>query len=344
MRRKIAFVLVAVALLVLRVQAQTDSVDDVCPAIVETALASTDALCEGTGRNQVCYGNLRLNATPQDEAAAFSFDDVGDVIDVAQLAALRLSPMDVDVGEWGVALMRLQANLPDTLPGQNVTFIMFGDVEIVNNVTGDMVTNEIMTPMQSFYLTTGIGDARCREAPESGVLVQTPEGVGQINLVVNEVEVQLGSTALLQAENKFDLNVTTLEGSAVLRDPTGRVYTVIAGTSFRIQIIPERTRIVPRMRLPETYTADRVNPLPIDLLERDIEVRQPLNKDELNTLYDRWEQGEVLCGEFPFPPCDALPEAAGGTPCVLPNPDGTRPEGVSEDRPLCKVEETEAQD
>ena len=30
--------------------------------------------------------------------------------------------------------MKLQANLPDSLPGQNVTFLMFGDVQIQNAV------------------------------------------------------------------------------------------------------------------------------------------------------------------------------------------------------------------
>ena len=34
------------------------------------------------------------------------------------------------VGEWGVSLMQLQANLPDTLPGQNVTVLLFGDVTL----------------------------------------------------------------------------------------------------------------------------------------------------------------------------------------------------------------------
>src|SRR5690606_20836366 len=35
---------------------------------------------------------------------------------------------------WGVALMQIQANLPDTLPGQNVTFLLFGDVTIEEEV------------------------------------------------------------------------------------------------------------------------------------------------------------------------------------------------------------------
>ena len=36
-------------------------------------------------------------------------------------------------------------------------------------------------PMQAFYFTSGIGDAQCNEAPDSGMLIQTPQGVGLVN-------------------------------------------------------------------------------------------------------------------------------------------------------------------
>ncbi|MEZ4672452.1 MAG: SH3 domain-containing protein [Anaerolineae bacterium] len=42
--------------------------------------------------------------------------------------------------------MRLQANIPDTLPGQSVTFLMFGDVQLENKVD--------MTPSPRITLAT----------------------------------------------------------------------------------------------------------------------------------------------------------------------------------------------
>ena len=62
--------------------------------------------------------------------------------------------------------MQLQANLPDTLPGQNVTFLLFGNVEIENAVVGDSeATPEAgdgdfapLTTMQAFYFTSSVGD------------------------------------------------------------------------------------------------------------------------------------------------------------------------------------------
>ncbi|MFN8374478.1 MAG: hypothetical protein U0694_16570 [Anaerolineae bacterium] len=88
------------------------------------------------GRNEACYGNLLLSATPREDAAAFSFEQAGDRVPVADIQSLQLSAMSL-TDETGVALMALQAKLvPDTLPGQNVTVLLFGDVQVTNTVDG----------------------------------------------------------------------------------------------------------------------------------------------------------------------------------------------------------------
>ena len=108
--------------------------NEVCTAFIQEALAIVAEACATTGRNQACYGNIELAATPRESAPAFTFEQPGDLINIADMETLRLSALDSDENTWGVALMQLQANLPDTLPGQNVTFLLFGDVEIENAV------------------------------------------------------------------------------------------------------------------------------------------------------------------------------------------------------------------
>lgn len=110
------------------VTAQDD--DSACPTIVEEALVAVSELCAETGRNEACYGNSTLLAVPQPGITDLRFENPGDITDVAKIASLNLSDLDEGVPEWGVAMMRLQANLPDTMPGQNVTFLLFGDVEL----------------------------------------------------------------------------------------------------------------------------------------------------------------------------------------------------------------------
>ncbi len=339
MKRRLFYALMFVLTLPAVVIAQVTGGNGACPAIVETALQAADQFCSATGRNQICYGNILLNATSQSELSV-SFDQVGDITDVLNLSTLRVSPMDEVTGEWGVAIMRLQASLPDTLPGQNVTFILFGDVELVSNVTPEQIESGEYQPMQSFYLTTGIGDARCREAPESGMLVQTPRGVGEVNFVVNEVEVSMGSTILFQAGTRQNLDVTALEGSAVLKAQNDNVvYPVLAGMQFNMTIVPDTYRLIPVPELPSAYDLSRLEALPLSLLDRPIEIRQPLDKTELDSIIARLENGEAVCGDEDYlPACENLPLNAGGTPCVLPDAEGNRPEGVDESRPLCDVD------
>ncbi|MFN8375262.1 MAG: hypothetical protein U0694_20595 [Anaerolineae bacterium] len=174
-----------------------------CPAFLEAAITHVSELCASTGRNQACYGNLQVTAEAQPQVTAFSFQQPGDTASVSDIHRLDLSGLDAAEQSWGIALMRLQANLPDTLPGQNVAVLLFGDV-------GFRTDDE--QPLQAFYLQTGLGDAPCATLPESGVLLQTPEGAAQVEVLVNGVHIALGSTAYLQAHDSLDIYL--LEGHA----------------------------------------------------------------------------------------------------------------------------------
>jgi hypothetical protein len=135
-----------------------------CPALVEEALAAVDAQCSGTARNQVCYGNSQLSVTPNEGVTGLAFEKPGDMVGLEQVQALRLSPMDAAASVWGVALLRVQANLPDTLPGQNVTLLLFGDVELEQETSGER---------WHACSTSAAGLARLRRSPGSGILVPT---------------------------------------------------------------------------------------------------------------------------------------------------------------------------
>ena len=119
-----------VSLCVVPVLAQGDD----CPALVQSAITAIDNLCAATGLNQACYGSISLQANPQPGVTSFVFNKPGDLVRVADLKTLRADPFDAVKQQWGVALMRLQANIPDMLPGQMVSFLVFGDVQLDNHV------------------------------------------------------------------------------------------------------------------------------------------------------------------------------------------------------------------
>jgi len=325
--------------------------DNTCPSLVQSALDTVTASCEDTGRNQVCYGNIVLSATLTDDSPELSFENPGDLADVIYINALELSVLKTP-DEWGIALMKIQANLPDTLPGQNVTVLLFGDVYIENqaamlpdplqgkitasanlrsgpstdyrvvgagtideevavdarNASGDWfrifrsesddlawifgslieidgdsntlsvveVEDPVATgqfgPMQAFYFRSGIGDLSCTEAPPDGILIQTPQGAGSIDLSVNDVRIELGSTAFLTAVPDDYLTITLLEGQGTI-SAAGRNITIPTGLRGRVPLDSEGLAAGP----PElvTYESSEVMELPIEILPETFDLPEP---------------------------------------------------------------------
>ena len=338
-----------------------------CPEMVTQAMTATTEVCDGAGRNQACYGHVQLAAEPQVGVSHFVFSQSGDVANVFDIQSLRLSAMNADAGVWGVALMRLQASLPEAAPKKNITLLMFGEVEIENAVestpladvtvrssqtinvrllpsseativttaapqtallatgrngdsswlrvkvadgragwvyaplvssTDDLETLSVVepasiyySPMQAFYFQSGVDDAACPEAPNSGVLIQTPEGVGKVTFLINEVDIQLGSTVFFEAQTGGEMTVSVVEGSATVT--TGGVsYQAVAGTQIGVPLDEEMKPSGPPS-MPRAYEMSTVAALPVQYLPRVVEIASPLTPTELVEYLESPESGVV---------------------------------------------------
>ncbi len=197
-KRNLLFALLSVLMSVTLAFAQ-----DECTTVVADALTATDAACTGLGRNQACFGNVNITTTLADSSLVFQ--SKGDVVELTEIERMTLSPYDELTGAWGVAVMNVQANIPETVPGQGVTFLLFGDVDISNG--GDA--------MEAFYFSSGVGTAGCKESG-SGILINTPEGAGTITLIANNVTIDLGSTAVLTAQADDFMTIALTEGNATV--------------------------------------------------------------------------------------------------------------------------------
>lgn len=182
---------------------------DTCNVLVNRALETLNANCASVERNQACYGYDRVDATFVEEASADVFTQPSDIADLALFSALQTAPFDETSDEWGVALMKIQANLPGTLPGQNVMMVVMGDAKVESAVEGEGA------PMEAFYFTTGVGQARCADAPDT-LILQSPANT-TVNLTINESEITLASTAILSVVDEgaaFEL--TMADGEAMI--------------------------------------------------------------------------------------------------------------------------------
>jgi hypothetical protein len=404
--RKLTWFLVLLALVVgpSQVLAQEGQTTQSCPQIVQNAFRLTNQLCEAAGRNEACYGHVQVNALLASGTDPGAFAQEGDILDLVKLRSLRLSPMDFETGSWGVSLMRVQANIPDTQSSTNLTFLAFGDVEITNaapdaallrvraatryanvNVhqfpfmdalvigtlspgqqaiasgrledgswyriffsdtgeTGwvhrsvirssedlsqlDVVegTSAYYRPLQAFYFRSAENDAPCAEAPNSGLLIQTPEGVAEVKLLINEIGIRLGSTAFVQANQDDGFTLNLLEGHAQI-EVDGVEQTAFPGTQVNVPLDEGGHPQGPPSE-PQPYDSNTLQTLPTTDLQRPVNVPPALSEDQVDTLMTV-EAAQATAEVSPTPVVAATEDVPGSNVSMLdegtvtPTPDGS---------------------
>ena len=109
----------------------------VCPTIVEQALEAVADNCDGLGRNSACYGYNLVTAEFSQTVDDDFFSQPADTAQLDILETIQTSQMSVDTSQWGIAVMNLQANIPNSIPGQSVKFVLLGDVEVESAMEPD---------------------------------------------------------------------------------------------------------------------------------------------------------------------------------------------------------------
>lgn len=314
--------------------------DNSCSTVIEDVVSAVGTFCDNLERNQACYGNEGIVALNFDRNPLDNFEQQGDLTNLGNLATLTTSPFDEVNQTWGLALLQVTGNLPDTVPGQAVTFVVYGDTEIINDIppsdsdsttllatstgnlnvrsgagtnfgilgtlaTGDEITvygrneagdwlqfslddqtawiytslvsveGDVMSlpvvqndsapaqsPFQAFRFQSGIGEYGCEDVPRDGLLIQAPSNT-TVNFLVNGIEVQVGSTALLN-QLAEQVQVSTFEGT---------VAVTVGGETQLID--PGFTTIVDENTPPteaEPYDYDAVRGAPIELLPEPVTI------------------------------------------------------------------------
>lgn len=108
--------------------AQDSSNDTACTTLVVEALQTVGSACAEIGRNETCYGHNNLDATFRADSSP-RFEESGDLTEIIQLESLNTQPLNLDTAEWGVAVMLVQADLPDE-SDSDMTFVLMGDTQV----------------------------------------------------------------------------------------------------------------------------------------------------------------------------------------------------------------------
>lgn len=282
-----------------------------CDQLVTTALDAVGDVCSALSRNQACYGNRLVQAELQPNVQA-EFGSVGDIVDLLSLKTISTTSIDESAQTWGVVLVKAQANLPDALPGQNVTFLLYGGAAI-ENVSPDM---------RAVVVKTGVTGVSCADAPTAAVVIQSPDGT-QASMNINGADVTMGSTIYVTADENDDMDIATIEGSAVV-ESAGVTQVIEPGAQVSIPL-DANLQVAGPPSEPEPFDVNLVQNAPITVLEREITIPSPI--PPRSTLTPTSELPPVT---DTLPPVTLdLPPTATATPCV-PRADWTETYTIAE--------------
>jgi len=147
-------------------------------------------------------------------------------------------------------------------------------------------------PMRAIKLRSGMNDALCAEAPDSGVLVQTPEGMAQVSLLINGVQVELGSTVYFQAEPGGEMIVQVVEGHALVT-VDGEETLIPAGFAASLPVDADLSVTGPATRA-EPYAVEHLLSLPLELLPRPIEIHAPGTPEDMEAAIEALKPPVVI--------------------------------------------------
>ncbi|MCL4249207.1 MAG: SH3 domain-containing protein [Anaerolineae bacterium] len=137
-------------------------------------------------------------------------------------------------------------------------------------------------PMQAVVMRTGVHDAACPDAPNSGLLVQTPDSVDSVELQINGVELRLSGTAFLQADAGNALFVNLLEGTGTVR--ALQTSTTIPAGAMTVVPVADDLLVSAAPANPTPYTLEELQALPLALLPRPIDIIDPLVPRQINQI------------------------------------------------------------
>ncbi len=233
----------------------TPNQQDICSAQVRSALNRVRDACSELGRNEACYGNDLIVAEPRANIPLdrLAFSSAGDIADLGVLSRISTSPYNQTNNEWGIALIRAQVNLSDILPGQNVTFLLYGDTTL----------NAESPSMNAISVRIRVGAMLCEGVPESALIIQSPTNT-TIQLLVNGAEVRLGSTIRVTAYQDGALTISLLEGSAVVTALNTTVE-LVPGTETEMAL--SGLTVITPPEQPRVFSLSDSELLPLGLLE-----------------------------------------------------------------------------
>lgn len=117
----------------------TQSPQQYCPALVQRALFELGNNCAGLAQGYACYGFPNVSARFYDASLSSLFSQPADRVVLSALQTLQTSPLNLTTAQWGIGVMHIHSNLPNSPPDDGVVALLLGDVRVDNAVEAENI-------------------------------------------------------------------------------------------------------------------------------------------------------------------------------------------------------------
>lgn len=198
--------------------------DDANARLVRRALSEIGTSCAKLAENTACYGFRDVTAVFSGVPAP-TFDKPGDRADLTSLQSLHTSALNAANGVFGIAVLKVRANLHGALP-QTAIFTMIGDVELTNEVTPAealVLTDPVAAQTAgAAQIVAGPGaDAAVLGTVDAGTTLQVDglspdgawarvlyqDGIGWVSRAALDPAADLSALPVIRADSKTPLQV-----------------------------------------------------------------------------------------------------------------------------------------
>lgn len=189
----------------------------------------------------------------------------------------------------------LRVEVPDSSEIGWVSLEIISTVGDINTLNIVEIDSPFLRSFQLMSISTGIDDARCEGAPESGVLIQSPNIVDAVEMTINGVDLLLAGTVFLQSAPDAGMILRQIDGQTLIRMASGTQWLVSGGEVS----IPLDSSLTVSGELSETqpFVAENLVGVPVNNLNYRVRVPDVPTQEVIDTLIADLEAEPIVIAD-----------------------------------------------
>jgi len=189
----------------------------------------------------------------------------------------------------------LRVEVPDTSEIGWVSLDILTTVGDINTLNIVDIDSPFLRSFQFMSISTGMDDARCEGAPESGVLIQSPNVVDAVEMTINGVDLLVAGTVFLQSMPDDAMVLQQIDGQTLIRMASETRW-LVSGGEVSIPLDSSLT-VSGEMTETQPFVAENLVGVPVNNLNYRVRIPDAATQEVINAIIAELEAEPIVIAE-----------------------------------------------